>query len=102
MFHKSSSIIDITNTNFSSLSNNPSRVDRLIAEYYYEYNRIIRLHERIQEDLSIQNIEATRQTLDEWFNAINIVQDCRRQEIDNVTDKCRSDEKGFNYYLVFR
>jgi hypothetical protein len=40
MFYKSSSVIDITNTNFSSLSNNPSRVDRLIAEYQYEYNRV--------------------------------------------------------------
>jgi hypothetical protein len=42
MLHKSlsSSMIDITNTNLSGLSNNPSRVDRLIAEYYYEYNRV--------------------------------------------------------------
>jgi hypothetical protein len=38
MLHKSP--LDITNTNFSSLSNNPSRVDRLIAEYHHEYNRV--------------------------------------------------------------
>ncbi len=31
---------DITNSNFSTLSNNPSRVDRLIAEYHYEYTRV--------------------------------------------------------------
>ncbi|CAF0862305.1 unnamed protein product [Adineta ricciae] len=93
--HKSSSpssINDITNANFSTLSNNPSRVDRLIAEYHYEYTRIVRLHERIKENLSMQDIEATRQTLDEWFNAINNVQDRRRQEIDNAAEKCRSGE----------
>lgn len=33
-------MLDITNTNFLSLSNNPSRVDRLIAEYHYEYTRV--------------------------------------------------------------
>jgi hypothetical protein len=40
MSNKSPFMIDITNTNISSLSNNPSRVDRLIVEYYYEYNRV--------------------------------------------------------------
>ncbi|UJR10125.1 hypothetical protein I4U23_014348 [Adineta vaga] len=93
--HKSPSpsfMNDITNSNFSTLSNNPSRVDRLIAEYHYEYTRIVRLHERIKESLSMQDIEATRQTLDEWFNAINNVQDRRRQEIDNAAEKCRSGE----------
>ncbi len=117
--HKSpspSSVNDITNSNFSTLSNNPSRVDRLIAEYHYEYTRVnlfkiflqlriiylqvLRLHERIKEGLTIQDIDATRQTLDEWLNAINNVQDRRRQEIDNAAEKCRSgeprlpDEKG--------
>ncbi|CAF0872979.1 unnamed protein product [Rotaria sordida] len=93
--HKSSSsslINDITNSNFSTLSNNPSRVDRLIAEYHYEYTRILRLHERIKEILHMQDIEATRQTLDEWLNTINNVQDRRRQEIDNAAEKCRSGE----------
>jgi hypothetical protein len=85
-------INDITNSNFSTLSNNPSRVDRLIAEYHYEYTRILRLHERVKEGLTIQDIEATRQTLDEWLNTINNVQDRRRQEIDNATEKCRSGE----------
>ncbi len=50
--------------------------------------------------MTIQDIEATRQTLDEWLSAINNVQDRRRQEIDNAAEKCRSgeprlpDEKG--------
>ncbi|CAF0896219.1 unnamed protein product [Adineta steineri] len=94
ILHKfsSSSIVDMKNINFSNLSNNPSRVDRLIAEYHYEYNRIIRLHERITENLNIPDIEATGQTLDEWLNAINTVQDRRRQEIDNATEKCRTGE----------
>ncbi|UJR35914.1 hypothetical protein I4U23_028655 [Adineta vaga] len=93
ILHKSTlSVADINNTNFANLSNNPSRVDRLIAEYHYEYNRIIRLHERIQEGISIQDIEATGQTLDEWLNAINTVQDRRRQEIENATEKCRTGE----------
>ncbi|CAF5176242.1 unnamed protein product, partial [Rotaria magnacalcarata] len=50
MLHKSASasILDVTNTNFLNLSNNPSRVDRLIVEYHYEYSRIILLHERIR------------------------------------------------------
>ncbi|CAF2541225.1 unnamed protein product [Rotaria sp. Silwood2] len=93
--HKSPSsslINDITNSNFSTLSNNPSRVDRLIAEYHYEYTRILRLHERVKEILHMQDIEATRQTLDEWFNTINNVQERRRQEIDNAAEKCRSGE----------
>ncbi|CAF1448951.1 unnamed protein product [Adineta steineri] len=93
--HKSPSpslMNDITNSNFSTLSNNPSRVDRLIAEYHYEYTRILRLYERIKEGLSIQDIEATGQTLDEWLNTINNVQDRRRQEIDNAAEKCRSGE----------
>ncbi|CAF1375303.1 unnamed protein product [Adineta ricciae] len=98
ILHKSSSFA----TDFSNitLSNNPSRVDRLIAEYYYEYNRIIHLHERIKENISLQDSEATRQTLDEWFIAINTVQHRRRQEINNATEKCRiaearlSDEKN--------
>ncbi|CAF0970752.1 unnamed protein product [Rotaria sp. Silwood1] len=93
--HRSSSsslINDITNSNLSTLSNNPSRVDRLIAEYHYEYTRIIRLHERVKEILHMQDIEATRQTLDEWLNAINNVQERRRQEIDNAAEKCRSGE----------
>lgn len=89
---KSNSINDQTNSNFSTLSNNPSRVDRLIAEYHYEYTRIVRLYDRIQENLTIQDIEATKQTLDEWFNAINNVQERRRQEIDNAAEKCRSGE----------
>ena len=48
----------------------------------------------------MQDIEGTRQTLDEWLNAINNVQSRRRQEIDNAAEKCRSgepripDEKG--------
>jgi hypothetical protein len=54
-------------------------------------------------------MEATRQTLDEWLNAINIVHDRRRQEIDNATEKCRSgeprlaDEKGLflNFFFIF-
>lgn len=110
--------IDLVPTNISTLSNNPSRVDRLIAEYHHEYNRvrstdllvvdvfllplvqIIRLHERVKESLTIQDTESTRQTLDEWLNAINMVQERRRQEIDNAAEKCRSgeprlpDEKG--------
>jgi hypothetical protein len=93
--HKSPSpslMNDITNSNFSTLSNNPSRVDRLIAEYHYEYTRILRLHERVKEGLTSQDIEVTRQTLDEWLNAINNVQDRRRQEIDNAAEKCRSGE----------
>jgi hypothetical protein len=63
---------------------------------------MIRLHERVKESLTSQDTEATRQTLDEWLNAINIVQDRRRQEIDNAAEKCRSgeprlpDEKGTN------
>jgi hypothetical protein len=40
MSQKPSFMLDLTNTNVSSLSNNPSRVDRLIAEYHYEYNRV--------------------------------------------------------------
>lgn len=117
--HKSPSsplINDITNSNFSTLSNNPSRVDRLIAEYHNEHSRVndsilschssidsiqvFRLHERIKEGFTNQDIESTRQTLDEWLNAINNVQDRRRQEIDNAAEKCRSgeprlpDEKG--------
>ncbi|CAF1618682.1 unnamed protein product [Rotaria magnacalcarata] len=94
MLHKSASasILDVTNTNFLNLSNNPSRVDRLIVEYHYEYSRIILLHERIRECLSIRDIEATGETLDEWLNAINIVEDRRRQEIENATEKCRSGE----------
>ncbi len=62
--------------------------------------QILRLHERVKEGLTIQDIEVTRQTLDEWLNAINNVQDRRRQEIDNAAEKCRSgeprlpDEKG--------
>ena len=49
----------------------------------------------------MQDIEATRQTLDEWLNAINIVHDRRRQEIENATDKCRSgDEKGLDIYIL--
>ncbi|CAF0830280.1 unnamed protein product [Adineta ricciae] len=98
ILHKtSSSATDVTNT---TVLNNPSRVDRLIAEYYYEYNRIIRLHERIKENISLQDSEATRQTLDEWFTAINTVRDRRRQEINNATEKFRiaearlSDEKN--------
>lgn len=61
---------------------------------------MVRLHERIKEGLKMPDIEATRQTLDEWFSAINNVQDRRRQEIDNAAEKCRSgeprlpDEKG--------
>lgn len=61
---------------------------------------MIRLHERVRESLTFQDTEATRQTLDEWLNAINIVQDRRRQEIDNAAEKCRTgeprlpDEKG--------
>ncbi|CAF3898446.1 unnamed protein product, partial [Rotaria magnacalcarata] len=66
--------------------------DRLIVEYHYEYSRIILLHERIRECLSIRDIEATGETLDEWLNAINIVEDRRRQEIENATEKCRSGE----------
>lgn len=59
------------------------------------------MHERIQEEFHIQNIEATRQTLNEWFNAIQLVQDRRRQELDNATQIRRSaeihmtTEKGF-------
>ena len=62
--------------------------------------QVFRLHERIKEGFTNQDIEATRQTLDEWLNAINNVQDRRRQEIDNAAEKCRSgeprlpDEKG--------
>ncbi len=58
------------------------------------------MHERVKEGLTSQDIEVTRQTLDEWLNAINNVQDRRRQEIDNAAEKCRSgeprlpDEKG--------
>jgi hypothetical protein len=58
------------------------------------------LHERIKEGLTMQDTEVTKQTLDEWLNAINNVQDRRRQEIDNAAEKCRSgeprlpDEKG--------
>ena len=54
----------------------------------------------MKEGLTVQDVEATRQTLDEWLNAINIVHDRRRQEIDNAAEKCRSgeprlpDEKG--------
>jgi hypothetical protein len=40
MSHKPSFMVDLTNTNVSSLSNNASRVDCLIAEYHYEYNRV--------------------------------------------------------------
>ena len=64
---------------------------------------MIRLHERVRESLTFQDTEATRQTLDEWLNAINIVQDRRRQEIDNAAEKCRSgeprlpDEKGSRF-----
>ena len=49
----------------------------------------------------VQDVEVTKQTLDEWLNAINNVQDRRRQEIDNAAEKCRSgeprlpDEKGW-------
>ena len=94
---------DVPNTHFSSLSTHPSRVDRLIAGYQYEYNRvskshwniwsrnrifqIIRLHDRIQEQFHIQDIEATRQSFDEWFNAIRMVQDRRRQELDHTSGK---------------
>ncbi|CAM4783983.1 unnamed protein product [Rotaria magnacalcarata] len=93
--HKSAStslINDIANSNFSTLSNNPSRVDRLIAEYHYEYTRILRLHERVKETVNMHDTEATRQTLDEWLITINNVQDRRRQEIDNAAEKCRSGE----------
>lgn len=68
------------------------------------FPQIIRLHERIQEEFHIQNIEATRQTLDEWFNAIQLVQDRRRQELDNATQMHRSvevhmaTEKGFIFF----
>lgn len=122
-----SSNVDLINTNVSTLNNNPSRVDRLIAEYHHEYNRvkifcfffvfffflnhfntnfsflkIIRLHERVKEILTIHDTESTRQTLDEWLSAINLVQERRRQEIDNAAEKCRSgeprlpDEKGLS------
>lgn len=84
--------LDLINANISTLNNNPSRVDRLIAEYHHEYNRIIRLHERVKESLTIEDTESTRQTLDEWLNAINLVQERRRQEIDNAAEKCRSGE----------
>ena len=63
---------------------------------------MIRLHDRVKEHLTSQDTEATRQTLDEWLSAINIVQDRRRQEIENAAEKCRSgeprlpDEKGLN------
>ena len=63
---------------------------------------MIRLHDRVKENLTSQDTEATRQTLDEWLSAINIVQDRRRQEIENAAEKCRSgeprlpDEKGLN------
>jgi len=87
-----SSNVDLINTNVSTLNNNPSRVDRLIAEYHHEYNRIIRLHERVKEILTIHDTESTRQTLDEWLSAINLVHERRRQEIDNAAEKCRSGE----------
>lgn len=65
-----------------------------------DFIQVFRLHERIKEGFTPQDIESTRQTLDEWLNAINNVQDRRRQEIDNAAEKCRSgeprlpDEKG--------
>ncbi|CAF2732139.1 unnamed protein product [Rotaria sp. Silwood2] len=75
LLHKSasSSMIDIKDTNFQSLSNNRSCVGRLNAEYYYEYSRVIHLHDQIKECLSIQHIEAIQETLDEWLNAINML-----------------------------
>ncbi|CAF4274459.1 unnamed protein product [Rotaria sp. Silwood2] len=56
-----------------SLSNNRSCIDRLNAEYYYEYSRVIHLHDQIKECLTIQHIEAIQETLDEWLNAINML-----------------------------
>jgi hypothetical protein len=62
--------------------------------------KVIRLHDGVKEILTFQDTEATRQALDEWLNAINIVQDRRRQEIENAAEKCRlgeprlPDEKG--------
>ena len=69
--------------------------------------QIIRLHERVKESLTNQDTESTRQTLDEWLNAINMVQERRRQEIDNAAEKCRSgeprlpDEKGPSVSFAF-
>lgn len=78
----------------------------LIFLFFFSSEQIVRLHERIKEGLTIQDIEATRQTLDEWLNAINNVQDRRRQEIDNAAEKCRSgeprlpDEKGLKFKSI--
>lgn len=54
----------------------------------------------------MHDVEATRQTLEEWLNTINNVQERRRQEIDNAAEKCRSgeprlpDEKGLAFMRI--
>ncbi|CAF0727363.1 unnamed protein product [Didymodactylos carnosus] len=90
--YKSPSIVDITNITMPSLSNNPSRVDRLVAEYIYEHSRVVRLHERVKQLLGMQDIESTEPAIEEWLNAINVVQERRKQEIDNAAEKCRTGE----------
>lgn len=82
-------ILTIPSTSSVRLPPNPSRVDRLIYDCMREYARLVTLVLKIDNLRSTIFFESIQQTFKKWLEAINNVQQKRKDELMNNANKQR-------------